>query len=181
MKAVVEYKGAEFELDSATLEIRNARTGRKLKVFVDKSKGGYAFVAYRRRDVAGGSVFRTARVHRLFARAFVPNPRNLPQVNHLDEDKANYRPSNLAWCSARENLLYSRAWLRQRRTKGTKGPFAPHPVIATLPDGRTVRFDGVNAAARAFGVCKRAVSACAKGCLKTLHGIRFAYAKEQER
>ena len=179
MKAVVEHNGAEFELDSATLEIRNARTGRRLKVFVDKSKSGYACVAYRGRDAAGGSVPRTARVHRLFARAFVPNPRNLPQVNHLDEDKTNYRPSNLAWCSARENALYSRA--RMRRKRGTKGRFEPRPVIATLPDGRTVRFDGVSAAARAFGVSSHAVSECAKGCLKTLHGIRFAYAKEQER
>lgn len=176
MKAVVEYNGAEFELDSATLEIRNVRTGRKLKVYVDKSKGGYACVACRGRDAAGESVFRTARAHRLFARAFVPNPRNLPQVNHLDEDRTNYRPSNLAWCSARENALYSRAWLRRKR--GKRG-FECSPVIATLPDGRTVRFDGVNAAARAFNVNSHSVSDCAKGCLKTLHGIRFAYAKEK--
>ena len=177
MKAVVEHNGAEFELDSATLEIRNARTGRKLKVFVDNSKCGYACVAYHRRDAAGRFVARTTLVHRLFARAFVPNPRNLPQVNHLDEDKTNYRPSNLAWCSARENLLYSRA--RMRRKRGTKGRFAPRPVIAMLPDGRTVRFDGVCAAARAFGVCEKAVCMCAKGCLKTLRGVRFAYAKEK--
>ena len=178
MKAVIEHKGAEFELDSATLEIRNARTGRKLKVRVDKSKGGYACVSYCCRDAAGGFVFRNALAHRLFARAFVPNPRNLPQVNHLDEDRTNYRPSNLAWCSARENTLYSRAWLRKHRTKGR---FAPRPVIATLPDGRTVRFDSVNAAVRAFGVSRTAVCFCAKGNAKTMHGIRFAYAKEQER
>ena len=177
MKAVVEYNGAEFELDNATLEVRNARTGRKLKVFVDKSKCGYACVAYHRRDAAGRFVARTTLVHRLFARAFVPNPRNLPQVNHLDEDKTNYRPSNLAWCSARENALYSRAWLRQKR--GTKGRFAPRPVIATLPDGRTVRFDSVNAAARAFGVSRTAVCFCLKGNAKTMHGVRFAYAKEK--
>lgn len=173
MKAVIEHKGAEFELDSATLEIRNARTGRKLKVFVDNSKGGYACVFC---NVNGKTVASTA--HRLFARAFVPNPRSLPQVNHLDEDKTNYRPSNLAWCSARENSLYSRAQMRRKR--GKRG-FAPHPVIATLPDGRTVRFDSVGAAARAFNVPYRSVSRCAKGCLKTLHSIRFAYAKEQER
>ena len=179
MKAVVEHNGAEFELDSATLEIRNARTGRKLKVFVDKSKGGYACVAYCRRDAADRSVPRITCAHRLFARAFVPNPRNLPQVNHLDEDRTNYRPSNLAWCTARENSLYSRAWLRRRRTKGTKGGFAPRPVVATLPDGRTVRFDGVSAAARAFGVSFHSVSDCAKGRLKTVRGVRFAYAKEK--
>ena len=176
MKAVVEHNGMEFELDSATLEIRNARTGRKLKVRIDKSKGGYACVASR---VNGKAVGATA--HRLFARAFVPNPRNLPQVNHLDEDRTNYRPSNLAWCTARENSLYSRAWLRRRRTKGTKGGFAPRPVVATLPDGRTVRFDGVSAAARAFGVSFHSVSDCAKGRLKTVRGVRFAYAKERER
>ena len=173
MKAVVEHNGAEFELDSATLEIRNARTGRRLKVFVDKSKSGYACVFC---NVNGKTVSSTA--HRLFARAFVPNPRNLPQVNHLDEDRTNYRPSNLAWCTARENSLYSRAWLRRKRNKNG---FAPRPVVATLPDGRTVRFDSVSVAARVFNVSRMAVCLCAKGNAKTMHGVRFAYAKERER
>lgn len=45
-------------------------------------------------------------VHRLVAMAFLPNPDNLPQVNHIDEDKANNFLDNLEWCSAEYNTHY---------------------------------------------------------------------------
>lgn len=46
-------------------------------------------------------------VHRLVAEAFIPNPDNLPQVNHRDENKQNNAVSNLEWCDASYNVRYS--------------------------------------------------------------------------
>ena len=47
-------------------------------------------------------------IHRLVAKAFIPNPDNLPQINHIDGDKNNNKVSNLEWCNNSYNQAH--AW-----------------------------------------------------------------------
>ena len=49
---------------------------------------------------------KTIYVHRLVAKAFIPNPKNLPEVNHKDENKLNPHKSNLEWCDRKYNCNF---------------------------------------------------------------------------
>ena len=52
-------------------------------------------------------------VHRLVAEAYIPNPNNLPEVNHKDGNRANNNVSNLEWCTRSENALHSTRVLKK--------------------------------------------------------------------
>lgn len=59
---------------------------------------GYLFFCIAGRTVGG---------YRLVAETYIPNPDNLPQVNHIDKDKTNNHISNLEWVSAQRNIEHS--------------------------------------------------------------------------
>lgn len=52
---------------------------------------------------------RSIAIHRLVAQAFIPNPNNLPEVNHLDTNRKNNCVDNLEWCTHIDNVQYSSA------------------------------------------------------------------------
>ena len=66
------------------------------------SKRGYTYVTIRK---DGKEHY--LRLHRLIAKAFIPNLENKPQVNHINGIKLDNRLSNLEWCTARENIQHA--------------------------------------------------------------------------
>ena len=76
-----------------------SNTWNKLKELKQNEDGhGYYHVSYKDR---------TRKVHRLIAETFIPNPDNLPQVNHIDKNKLNNRVSNLEWVTNQRNVEHS--------------------------------------------------------------------------
>ena len=76
-----------------------------------KDKNGYLKV-----NLYCNGKCKTINVHRLVAQEFIPNPDNLPQINHKDEDKTNNRVDNLEWCDAKYNINYGTARIRGKET-----------------------------------------------------------------
>jgi hypothetical protein len=61
-------------------------------------------------------------VHRLVAITFIPNPDNLPEVNHIDCDKANNHVDNLEWCTVSDNKKHAFRNGLNKQLKGTDNP-----------------------------------------------------------
>ena len=98
-RTIEEFPGYEV---SSWGNVRNKKTPNKLHS-LNKSdrKRNYYSVMF---SVNNNQTRR--HVHRLVAKAFIPNPKNLPQVNHKDENGLNNRVDNLEWCDAHYNLMY---------------------------------------------------------------------------
>ena len=78
-----------------------------------KDGGGYLWVnLYKNREV------KHRKIHRLVAQAFIPNPDNLPEVNHKDETRNNNCVENLEWCDRYYNNNYRTKNRRKRETSG---------------------------------------------------------------
>ena len=78
----------------------------KIKAIVDNGNG-YKVVNLKRNGKQ-----KLFTIHRLVAKAFIPNPDNLPCVNHKDENKANNYANNLEWCTHEYNNNYGTCRIR---------------------------------------------------------------------
>ena len=118
-----------------------------------KGKNGYLYVNLSK----VGNVGKPQNIHRLVAIAFIPNPDNLPQVNHKDEDKTNNTVDNLEWCTAKYNCNYGTAKERQK-SKVSKQIMGINKI-----NGYIITFQSAKEAERKTGINCSHISSCCKG------------------
>ena len=78
---------------------------------------------YLRVGMYKNKTFKYYLIHRLVAQAFLPNPDNLPEVNHKDEDKSNNKVNNLEWCDRSYNMNYGTVQQRRIQTNINNGKY----------------------------------------------------------
>ena len=124
-----------------------------------------------------------AKIHRLVAIHFIPNPDNKPEVNHIDNNPSNPRADNLEWCTHYENMMWMHETGRAKRTKEwiehlNEGlDFMRIPVIGhCIATGEEVQFESVNAVKR-DGFLPGCVSRCCNGLAMTHHGYTWRFAR----
>lgn len=146
-------------------EVVNTKTGKVKKLVKDKD--GYLLV-----QLWKNGKLKSFRVHRLVAQAFIPNPDNLPCVNHKDEDKTNNNVDNLEWCTHDYNANYG---TRNERSSKTKSK----PVLQLMKDGSLVRvWPSASEVKKQLHFSQGHISECCRGKLQSAHGYKWCYMKK---
>ena len=108
-------------------------------------------------------------VHRLVAKAFVPNPDNLPEVNHKDECKKNNRADNLEWCDRVYNVNYGDARIKHSAKKSRR-------IEQLTLDGKHVAFyDSRKSATEQNGYSDGGMGWALKNTNNTAYGYKWRY------
>ena len=115
-------------------------------------------------------------IHRLVGEAFVPNPLEVEDVNHKDENPSNNHASNLEWVTHKENLNYG---TRQERARKAIVEAQGRAVRQLSRDGELVaEYESLSAAGNATGTHVPNIIKCAKGIYKTAGGYIWKYKDE---
>lgn len=122
------------------------------------------------------------RIHRLVAKAFIPNPNNYPQINHIDEDKTNNRVDNLEWCTQTYNNKYGTRGQRIGITNHN-GKGAKRSVLQYDLDGNFIqRWKSMQDAADNLpGVSSSKICECCRGNRPHHRGFMWKYEFPDER
>lgn len=116
-------------------------------------------------------------IHRLVAKAFVPNKNNYPDVNHKDENTSNNIYTNLEWCTRKYNSNYGTIKERTKETKIERNQ--TRKITLYTYEGEVVKdYNTLNDAERDTKVDSVLISRCCRGLTCSANGLHFRYKGE---
>lgn len=158
MKDIAGYEGIYAVTDTG--EVWSYRRKRFLKPSWSNSNSGKDFKGYLQVGLCVNGERRWKKVSRLVAEAFIPNPNNLPEVDHIDSDRSNNSVSNLQWISKQDNLS------KRRNIK----------LVKCLENGKI--YNSINEAAKDLNLNVGSISHVINGKMKQTGGYHFESVKE---
>lgn len=141
------------------------------------------------------------RIHRLVAQAFIPNPNNLPEVNHKDENKLLNHKVNLEWVSKQYNVNYGTRTQRavsntdfneRNKTEGYitrldnvdwNSNARKHfkGIVVKYPDGNYEEFDSTITASKELNIPATSITSVLKGRYQQTRGLIFYYTEDMNK
>lgn len=127
---------------------------------------------YYRVHLSKNSEVKNFYVHRLIAETFIPNPNNLPFINHKKElEKLNNKIDNLEWCNSKYNANYGTR--NQRVAEKIKKP------IYQIKDNHIIKkWDSSQSASEVLHISRGNIVSCCRGKRKTAGGYIWRYCNE---
>ena len=154
VETFVEIEGFEKYEVSNLGKVRNIKSGRLLKPVLDK-------YGYLKHCLYGHDKKKYLLLHRIIATAFIDNPEEKPQVNHIDENKTNNDLSNLEWCTVKENIIHG------TRTKRASEKRFKKVIQLDLNDNVLNEFESIKQAEQKTGIDASSICRCCNGKAKS--------------
>lgn len=175
---LISNKGRVKSLYKSLGTVKNSSDGNEFISLINHSEG-YKCVA-----LSHSGVTKRFFVHRLVAEAFIPNPNNLPQVNHIDGNKQNNCVSNLEWCTAKENIHHAMNTGLIPIAKGSKSKSRnkswvkknAKPVYQFAMDGKLIKkWRCALDASSSLGIPNNKIYMCCNNQISYTNGFLFSY------